>query len=642
MALFTAIGEADESRATPQWRGSLTSRVLYGALRAPVAWFSSLQSSLTWDCRDVAAGTGRRNRRRMASVRPYCVAVAVLAVSGLLVFVHGADAARVVAFGGGATVDSATPLPIGAEFSVEVPRQFDYYSLSVEAGDNVDVTVWNDSPAVADINVCATQPSWLHRNGTNPNDPSDVNGAGFVSCASWVGASLASGPGLLHIVALVAGRWVIRFASDCNSEVCPTPMTYRALAVVTHHPGFGLAPPGVVVSLGDSYAAGAGDPPYDVGTHNLGDHCRRSKLAWPRLVGVRASYQLACSGATLARVTGHPQHPDTSDGASQIGQLRAIERKAHVATVFLEAGADQFGITKVIDRCYTRRDCLPNVRSVQKPQLKLLVKSLERTYRALKSAAGSANLVVVGYPSAIGLGKIIGCPWLSAAEQRRVFKVERLLEQAQIEAAFGAGVRFLTVRPATHGHELCTKTPWFHPLDASPHAVGGLPTARAQGAIAAFVSGGVSPPSSTPSPSVDGVSLGGGLFDTSSDAADARHLRGVIWSASLDLKRRTSTTYAGSLGFGLTASVSHTDSGVDCKLLLFYLRTDQSGVYYHTEEPIPHSRNRCPDAGTLRLRDVTTTNLLLEWRGTRTPSNPTTRVLFGLFGGDSANLLPVG
>ena len=52
-------------------------------------------------------------------------------------------------------------------------------------------------------------------------------------------------------------------------------------------------------ALGDSYSSGEGNPPFDPGTNQKNDACRRSKHAYPRVLGVKQERHFACSGDVI-------------------------------------------------------------------------------------------------------------------------------------------------------------------------------------------------------------------------------------------------------------------------------------------------------------------------------------------------------
>jgi hypothetical protein len=110
------------------------------------------------------------------------ITLGLVLAAGLLIGTRAG--AHAVTADGGSTLDTATPAPIGAPFSASMQGSWDYYSLSLQAGDKVSVEVTDDSPNVSRIGVCATEPSWLHRNGDGDDTNHLNDGFGYVGCAT--------------------------------------------------------------------------------------------------------------------------------------------------------------------------------------------------------------------------------------------------------------------------------------------------------------------------------------------------------------------------------------------------------------------------------------------------------------------------
>src|SRR4051812_14937031 len=111
------------------------------------------------------------------------------------------------------------------------------------------------------------------------------------------------------------------------------------------------------VALGDSYASGEGDPPFDPGTDipkgTERDMCHRSADAYPRRLKLDASVILihrACSGAVTANVTSTAQY------LREPPQLQWLDDKTDLVTLTI-AGNDAGFATTLVNCLLNLRGC---------------------------------------------------------------------------------------------------------------------------------------------------------------------------------------------------------------------------------------------------------------------------------------------
>lgn len=221
------------------------------------------------------------------------------------------------------------------------------------------------------------------------------------------------------------------------------------------------------VALGDSFSSGEGARDYEPGTDTARDRCHRSANAYPKLLSrpgmvpgtrLRLSFY-ACSGATTAKNLlsvprfGEPPQID-----------RPLLRRAQLVT--LSIGGNDAGFTRVLAECSraarthcyqgpSRTRILRGIRGLRAP--------LAAAYEAIHRRTGlHAKVVVVGYPN---LFPVRGCAKLRAVFSARSQAFLRLaggvLDRTIATAAGAAGVRFVDVRGAFKGHEVCSRHEWI-------------------------------------------------------------------------------------------------------------------------------------------------------------------------------------
>ena len=238
------------------------------------------------------------------------------------------------------------------------------------------------------------------------------------------------------------------------------------------------APGLVTVSLGDSYSSGAGAPPYD----KASGPCVLSQLAWVHQLDaaspdIGSVEQRACAGAQSSHLTG----PWRDRGLpAQIPATPAPD----VTLVTVTIGGNDMGFGTMVWAC-TVGDC-PPATAFAEPLRTLRTNLRTSTYPALRGAYPDARLVHVGYPRLTPpVGEdVVGCPWLSRADQKAAADTLRALNKSIEDSTRGTGVTYVDVSDVLAGHEMCTAEPWMRNI-GEENAV--HPTAEGQAAISRAV-----------------------------------------------------------------------------------------------------------------------------------------------------------
>ncbi|MEV4478365.1 SGNH/GDSL hydrolase family protein [Micromonospora coxensis] len=241
----------------------------------------------------------------------------------------------------------------------------------------------------------------------------------------------------------------------------------------------GLATPAAAAgtdyaALGDSYSSGVGINSYD-GTSGS---CLRSPKAYPQLWAnshTTATFRfVACSGATTREVLGN--------------QLGALNSGTDLVTISI--GGNDAGFADVVTTCRLGSDssCASAVNTAKSYITSTLPGRLDETYRAIRSRAPGARVVVLGYPRLFELGY---CGFGSINEYKRgLLNGGSDTMSSVISARAGAaGFSYVDVRGRFAGHGVCASTPWingtklpvvesYHP-NASGHSAGYLPALAA-------------------------------------------------------------------------------------------------------------------------------------------------------------------
>jgi lysophospholipase L1-like esterase len=222
------------------------------------------------------------------------------------------------------------------------------------------------------------------------------------------------------------------------------------------------------VALGDSYSSGVGAGSYISSSGS----CDRSTNAYSQLwVNSRhpAGYvSVACSGATTQDVL--------------TSQLSALSSSTTLVSITI--GGNDVGFSSVMETCVLDSDsaCLNAVNTAVSQAKTILPGRLATTFAAIRRAAPSAHVVVLGYPELYDLSHSWYCPGLSGTDRSALNNAADLLDTQIATAAKNAGDTFADVRTVFHGHELCDFFhEWLHSVDITDVGDSYHPNAAGQG-----------------------------------------------------------------------------------------------------------------------------------------------------------------
>ncbi|HLL37362.1 MAG TPA: SGNH/GDSL hydrolase family protein [Streptomyces sp.] len=203
------------------------------------------------------------------------------------------------------------------------------------------------------------------------------------------------------------------------------------------------------VALGDSYSSGVGAGGY---ISSSGD-CKRSTKAYPYLWAAANSpssfHFTACSGARTDDVLA--------------GQLAPLG--TGTGLVSISVGGNDAGFADVMVTCVTQSDsaCISRINTAKAYVDSTLPGKLDSVYRAIRSKAPSAHVVVLGYPRFYKLGT--ACLGLSETKRAAINQASDHLNTAIEKRALNHGFTFGDVRSAFTGHEICSGSSWLHSVN---------------------------------------------------------------------------------------------------------------------------------------------------------------------------------
>lgn len=235
------------------------------------------------------------------------------------------------------------------------------------------------------------------------------------------------------------------------------------------------------VVLGDSTAAGLGNPPLSRPTH-LDQACHRSADAYGVSVAAVNGWRvedLACSGATIPAGILGPQR--LGGGVVAPAQLSIAKRAVDAKAVFLSVGADDLQWDVLVRLCAGAPSC--NDAAFAAYFQSKLHQFATDYYRLLEQLAALPNhpaVVVNQYynPFAANL-HCLAHVGLTTDKVRTLVQRLDALNSLLAKGAKASG--FATVQPDFAGHQLCTKQPYVQGLHA---AAPFHPTASGELAIA--------------------------------------------------------------------------------------------------------------------------------------------------------------
>jgi len=255
-------------------------------------------------------------------------------------------------------------------------------------------------------------------------------------------------------------------------------------------------------ALGDSFASGEGNPPYDAGSDTSSDSCHRSTVAYAHQVAQALDLPLSfysCSGATTAHVLGpnsvldtegpELDHPDSINGTT--------------ALVTVTVGGDNIGFSHILIRCIEQdveyqaaegvlgilnplnpfsspscadeptfesdvTDAILNLQNANAICADPTTNALCDTFQSIVARAPDASVIATDYPEIFPSDLAAQeCPSLApilTPDDMNFFNVATELVDAQeAAAARRAGVNFVDVKQAFVGHAVCGNAgEWFN------------------------------------------------------------------------------------------------------------------------------------------------------------------------------------
>lgn len=212
---------------------------------------------------------------------------------------------------------------------------------------------------------------------------------------------------------------------------------------------------GKYVALGDSYTVAVGTETYDDPDHE----CRRGPLSYTRLwaaahPGVEF-VEAACSGDTTADLVAN--------------QLPAVTPDTTLVTI--QVGGNDVGFVDVLTNCILTiddQDCLDGAALAEQAAHAHLSPALADAYAAVRAAAPSAQVIVVGYPRLYTIEGDCGILGLSDRERTALNNAADTLAEIMAARSAEAGLTFLDARPVFDPHTICSGNPeWLTSLEWS-------------------------------------------------------------------------------------------------------------------------------------------------------------------------------
>ena len=238
------------------------------------------------------------------------------------------------------------------------------------------------------------------------------------------------------------------------------------------------------LALGDSFAAGEGAYSYQPGTDLVTplNKCHLSVESYPRLIGQKLGFtafnSVACSGAKLKDIYSLNEGDYNEDDSQAKGRslpdfdneilnnfLPGYRTQHNFVTKYLprnitiSVGGNDIGFSDIIKKCAALpEDCYSKPR--ERADLAKLINDqyyrLVETYGLLKSSSPGATVNVIGYPQITSEdGACAANVRLSQEELRLASHLLIYLNSVIEKASKRAGVNFVNISDALHGHRLC-------------------------------------------------------------------------------------------------------------------------------------------------------------------------------------------
>ena len=237
---------------------------------------------------------------------------------------------------------------------------------------------------------------------------------------------------------------------------------------------------GTYVAIGDSYSAGEGNPPWvDANKYR----CDRSKKAYSQRLHFTRPTKLifiACSGARIDDVL-HVEVPGLHRASQETLQLEALGSVHDLRLVTVTISGNDAEFSDVLTFCATRTRCLAATYRDGKTlsvwahdQLDNISRALPDLFSRLRTAAGDARVIVLGYPQLFRspdaptpgpFCSLVLSRW-GGDEQRAIRELETDFNERINRAATGAGLEFVATDEVFAGHEACSRDEWVRPVTA--------------------------------------------------------------------------------------------------------------------------------------------------------------------------------
>jgi lysophospholipase L1-like esterase len=212
------------------------------------------------------------------------------------------------------------------------------------------------------------------------------------------------------------------------------------------------------VALGDSYSSGVGSRTF----YEESGECKRSPYAYGPLVAAAKGYTLsfqACAGAKTNEVV-----------EKQLGTLSST-----TALVTISIGGNDAGFGHVMEECAVYYFwCGEAIEEADTYIKNSLPKALETTYKAIRTKATTAQVIVLAYPKLFTKeGATCGFNTLTSGNEKKINESAEKLDAAVKARAEALKFTFVNPTSAFESHEVCSSSEWLNgesnPLGESYH-----------------------------------------------------------------------------------------------------------------------------------------------------------------------------
>jgi lysophospholipase L1-like esterase len=206
------------------------------------------------------------------------------------------------------------------------------------------------------------------------------------------------------------------------------------------------------VALGDSYSAGVGAP-------GQSGFCLRGSSGypaqWTRRNHPKSFTNAACSGAVTTDV--------------ERVQIPYLSKKTDLVSITI--GGNDAGFAPAVISCTVSSDaaCASVVATAHDYVQATMPGRLDATYRAIRTAAPKARVVVLTYPLLFDTTTVnCGIGGMSLAKRRVLNSGAQDLDELIKDRAAAAGFTVADVRSRFAGHGICAATPYVNGLTIIP------------------------------------------------------------------------------------------------------------------------------------------------------------------------------